>query len=369
MRTSVEPVHDNESGGAGSRRTAAPPRPPKRAASARGLTFPALPGFAADIPEIIEPSGNRQAAARFTQYLIDARAITKQTFCPVNGSFHDICERALETWLSEHIGDMRCFTPVFQLQPMPGEVRQTYAGQMNNDEPGTLEVVWKEASVCHWGVGAGLDYLEQCVPLLGSTVLDIMERKGAHAYPLFTPSMALDEASYLYWRGEEDETLALDEDCGDDKEAREAMANDMITRATIEAAFPAWALDYNRPRLMHEELVRLTAQYPCPYVQRAGELAAALDGTRTTAQYCPEEDGMFIGFGAVLCWRDGDLAVQISDDYANLAWQSEYCDEIGKVSFPFNEPDAMRRWMRKVSPNLAAIRLLDGLLRHLTERE
>ena len=78
---------------------------------------------------------------------------------------------------------------------------------------------------------------------------------------------------------------------------------------------------------------------------------------------------MFIGFGAVLCWRDGDLTVQISDDYANLAWQSEYCDEIGKVLFPFNAPDAMRRWMRKVSPNLAAIRLLNGLLLHLTERE
>jgi len=372
MRTSVEPIHGNESGGPGSRRTPSPPRPPKRAASACGLSFPALPRLAPDIPEVIEPSGNRQAAARLTQYLIDARAITKQTFCPANGGFHDICERALNTWLSKCIGDVQCFAPVFELQPLPDEVWQTYACQMNKDEPGmpvTLEVVWKEASVCHWGVGAGLDYLEQCVPLLGSTVLDIMERKGAHAYPLFTPNMALDEASYLYWRGEEDETLVLDEDCGDDKEAREAMANDMITRASIEAAFPAWALDYNRPRLMHEELVRLTAQYPCPYVQRAGELAAALDGTRTTPEYCPEEDGMFIGFGAVLCWRDGDLAVQISDDYANLAWQSEYCDEIGKVSFPFNEPDAMRRWMRRVSPNLTAIRLLDGLLLHLTKRE
>jgi PRTRC genetic system protein F len=370
MRTSFEPVHRNESGGPGSWGTGAPPRPSKRTASARGLTFPAPPRLAEDIPGIIEPAGNRQAVARLTQYLINARAITERTFCQTNGGFHAICERALESWLSKHIGDVQCFTPLFELQPVPAEVKQKYASPMNEPAaPESLEVIWKETSVCHWGVGAGLDYLEQCIPMLGSTVLNIMERKGAHAYPLFTPSMALDEASYLYWRGEDDETLVLDEDCGDDKEAREAMASDMITRATIEAAFPPWALDYNRPRLTHAELVRLTSQYPCPYVQRAGELAAALDSTRTTAQYCPEEEGMFIGFGAVLCWRDGDLAVQISDDYANLAWQSEYCDEIGKASFPLKVPDALRRWMRKVAPNLTAIRLLDGLLLHLAERE
>ncbi len=89
----------------------------------------------------------------------------------------------------------------------------------------------------------------------------------------------------------------------------------------------------------------------------------------TTAQYCVEEDGPFIGFGAVLCWREGDLAVQISDDYANLAWQSEYCDDIGKVVLSLDDPVAMRRWMRKVRPNLTAIGLLDRLLLHLIERE
>jgi len=372
MRTSFEPVHRNESGGPGSWGTGAPPRPSKRTASARGLTFPALPRLAADIPGIIESTANRKATARLAQYLINARAITRRNFCPTNGCFYDVCERTLETWLAKHIGDVQCFAPLFDLQPVPAEVKQKYASPIHNEEPAapeSLEVIWKETSVCHWGVGAGLDYLEHSVPTLGSTVLDIMERKGAHAYPLFTPSMALDEASYLYWRGEDDETLVLDEDCGDDKEAREAMASDMITRATIEAAFPSWALDYNRPRLTHAELVRLTSQFPCPYVQRAGGLAAALDSTRTTAQYCPEEEGMFIGFGAVLCWHDGDLSVQISDDYANLAWQSEYCDEIGKAAFPLREPDALRRWMRKVAPNLTAIRLLDGLLLHLAERE
>jgi PRTRC genetic system protein F len=181
--------------------------------------------------------------------------------------------------------------------------------------------------------------------------------------------MALDEASYLYWRGEEDETLALDEDCGDDQAAREAMTRDMITRADLDAAFPTWALDYNRPRLAQNKLASVAAEHACPYVRQAAALANALDSTRTTAQYCVEEDGPFIGFGAVLCWREGDLAVQISDDYANLAWQGEYCDDIGAVTFRLDDAVAMRHWMRKVRPNLTAIKLLDALLSHLVERE
>lgn len=104
-------------------------------------------------------------------------------------------------------------------------------------------------------------------------------------------------------------------------------------------------------------------------MRHAARLANALQEARTTAQYCPEQDGPFTGFGAVLCWRDGDLAVQISDDYANLAWQGEYCEEIGKVTFALDDPASLRRWMRRMRPNLTAIGLLDGLIWHLAARE
>ncbi len=205
--------------------------------------------------------------------------------------------------------------------------------------------------------------------MLGSTVLDLLEHKASHAYPLFTPCLALDEASYLYWRGEDDETLALDEDCGDNEAERAAMAQDMITRADIEQTFPEWALEYNRPRLPAAILATIAREHACDYVRHAASLASSLQVTRTTAQYSPEQDGPFTGFGAVLCWRDGDLSVQISDDYANLAWQGEYCDEIGKVTFALDDPASMRNWMRNIRPNLNAVGLLDSLIWHLAARE
>lgn len=374
MRTSIEPICGGISGVGGSRRAALPRSIAARTAASRGLIFPTVPSFSVDVPSAIERTQNRQTVAALAQFLLDAGVIAGGRFCGAAGSIQDVCQFAFDNWLAAAIGDVKCFTPVFELwlTDESGTVRRPIShanGSRDLPPPRTVEVSWKEASVCHWGVGAGLDYLEACVPMLGATVLDVMERKAGHAYPLFTPGMALDEASYLYWRGEEDETLALDEDCGDDQAAREAMAQDMITRADIAAAFPSWALDYNRPRLSAQEISHIASNHACPFVRKAAMLASGLDGTRTTAQYCVEEDGPFIGFGAVLCWREGDLAVQISDDYANLAWQSEYCDDIGKVVLSLDDPVAMRRWMRKVRPNLTAIGLLDRLLLHLIERE
>lgn len=373
MRTSPESVCIGVPGGRRAKRPAPPRGTSSRTPAAGGLTFPSFPCISEDVPTVIERTGNRRVLAEITQFLLDAGAITSRRYCGGAPSLQEVCQHALDSWLAATIGDVKCFTPAFELhladatEDCNGHLHARDSGAARSRE--MIEVIWKETSVCHWGVGAGLDYVEQRVPALGSTILDVMERKGGHAYPLFTPGMALDEASYLYWRGEEDEALALDEDCGDDQSARDAMRQDMITRADIAAAFPAWALDYKRPRLATQELSRIAATYACPYVQRAAALAAALDGTRTTAQYCVEEDGPFIGFGAVLCWREGDLSVQISDDYAQLAWQGDYCDEIGKVAFSLSDPAAMRRWMRRVKPNLSAIKLLDDLLLHLTERE
>lgn len=374
MRTSFEPVCGGVAGIGRSRRAASPRRDATRIAASCGLTFPAVPSLSVDVPSVIERTQNRRTVATLAQFLLDAGMISGRRFCSAAGSIQDVCQFAFDSWLAAAIGDVKCFNPVFELwlSDEAGNVRRPIShasGSGDLPPPQTVELSWKEASVCHWGVGAGLDYLEASVPMLGATVLDVMERKAGHAYPLFTPGMALDEASYLYWRGEEDETLALDEDCGDDQAARDAMAQDMITRADITAAFPAWALDYNRPRLSAQELSRIAANHSCNFVRKAAKLASDLDRTRTTAQYCVEEDGPFIGFGAVLCWREGDLAVQISDDYANLAWQGEYCDEIGKAVFLINDAAAMRHWMRKVRPNLAAIGQLDALLLHLVERE
>jgi PRTRC genetic system protein F len=80
----------------------------------------------------------------------------------------------------------------------------------------------------------------------GSVILHVLCRQSAFVYPLFTPDIACDVATYLYWCGEDDEETALDMNCGEDEEEREAMRAEMVSKATLEASYPAWARRWPR---------------------------------------------------------------------------------------------------------------------------
>ncbi|NVE00679.1 PRTRC system protein F [Massilia sp. BJB1822] len=371
MRPSMEQIHYRVPADGARRAGQAPSGGILAPAAGRVEGILSLPAFARDIPTRIVPASGQQLAAHVAQFLIDAGAVSARTWPAGCDDMLEGCSIALNTWLAKHVGQLHCFSPRFVLEPvaredMPESLHAERGGGAQ-DSVG-IQIVWTESAVCHWSVGAGLDYLEEAAPRLGATVLEVMERKGWHAYPLFTPRLALDEASYLYWCGEDDETIMLEE-CGNDLDAREAMRRDMVTRADIDAAFPAWALlaraDCRPPR----QLATLAAQHTCPYVRHAAALARDLLATATSALYSADSEVPFTGFGAVLCWRENDLAVRISDDYAQLAWQDAYCDLIGRVVFALDAPHALRRWLRDMQSQLRAIGLLDRLLWHLTARE
>jgi PRTRC genetic system protein F len=285
------------------------------------------------------------------------------------------CAMAMSAWLRRHIGDTACLSPVFVLEPVGAcsvlEIGEAVGGGGPAGSPAAagamrgIHIQWCESSVHRWTVGPGSEALEAAVPGLGATVLRLLERHGAAAYPLFTPSVLLDEASNQYWLGEADENALLDEECGDDAEAREVLRADMVTRAAIDAAFPPWALR-SRAALSGRRLRLLAREHADGHVRRAAQLAFALARTGAHARFAARREGLFTGFGAVLCWRDDDIAVRVSDDYAHYAWQGECYDQIGEVVLPADEPDALRRWMRAMTPQLRAIGLIDRLLHLLS---
>ena len=105
-----------------------------------------------------------------------------------------------------------------------------------------IQITWFQQDEQQWAVGRGLDRLEQATPTLGATALHLLDEHSRYVYPVFTPRTAQDVASMMYWYGEEDETFALEEACADDEEARAAMREEMVTKASMTEAFPAWAL-------------------------------------------------------------------------------------------------------------------------------
>ena len=77
-------------------------------------------------------------------------------------------------------------------------------------------------------------------------------------------------------------------------------------------------------------------------------------------------DGEYVGFGAVLSWREDDVTVRIYDDLLNLAHQAEFCDRIGELQMPLNEPQRMADWQQAMRTRFKAIGLIDRLIHQLS---
>lgn len=372
MRTSMDPAVHRQPASRPARGIQRPPALPERPIATGGLTPPALARLAPSIPTTISSSQGLRNAALLAQWLLAAGVLPVPRSAIAPGMLADYCQTALLRWLQKHTGDLRCLTPCFALDLLSYEemppMLDTPTSATQRAQPAGAKLTWCMSDVAHWGIGPGLDYLEETVPTLGMTVLETLERKGWQVCPLFSPQVVLDEASSQYWCGEEDETLYLDEECGDDHAAREAIRESMVTRAAIDAAFPAWALAADKPCLPLRTLAKLRL-HACAYVREAATLVLALRQLPTTGRYMPRWEHTFIGYGAVLCWHDGDLAVRVSDDCAQLAWQDQSTDTVGEVLFPLAAPAALRAWLDAMRPNLHAINLIDRLIWHLTERE
>lgn len=347
------------------------PAQPAGAAPATALGRPAagrlngcaLARIAAAVPRTLVPATTARANAIVVQFLLDAGAVRASDIPAQWSDEVDVCRHALTNWLRREIGPLNCLSPAFWMQPVCAEQYQP----PRPAEAPQLQVVWQQEREQQWVVGPRLEQLESAVPHLGATVLNILDRRSALGFPVFTPRDARGAASHLYWYGEDDETLVLDEQCGNDEEAKAAMRDDMVTTSDFTDAFPEWALTWKPQLLPTKKLRGLATSHVDPYVREIAALARELAALRLTDAFRPDIEGEFIGFGAVLAWREDDLAVRVYDDLLNFAHQGEFCDRIGEACFDLRDPTRFRAWQRQMRSRFKAIRLIDRLIQRLAE--
>ena len=324
----------------------------------------ALPHFDAAIPaELVSLDGLRQGAG-FARFLLDASVIQGRVRASAAANPAAVCQQHLQRWLQQRLGPLQCLDLGFTV----------YLGRAPglDDDPrsGGASLLWG-ADPDIWVVGPALEALEALHPRLGSTVLNTIESQCWRSVPVFTPSEALCTAQMLYWYGESDETWVVEEACGRSKRRQQAMREEMVTRAKIEAEFPAWALAYHSERkvLSPRALRRLVTGAADPRVRRIAELTLALSALKLDRRFQPEVEGEFVGYGAVLAWREEqhpDLLLRIFDDHINLAHEAECYDWCGEQHFDLEDADAFGEWALGMVPHLEAIRLIDALIHALS---
>jgi PRTRC genetic system protein F len=321
------------------------------------------------VPLELTPHPLASANATVARFLLEAKAVREDD---IPATWNDellVCQAALDAWVKREIGSLHCLGPQFVLRPVRGSARDPRGSPTQKVEYSQIQVAWFQQDEQQWAVGHGLERLEQAMPALGATALHLLDEQSRFVYPVFTPSTAQDVASMLYWYGEEDETFALEEACGDDEEARAAMRDEMVTKAHLTEAFPAWSLAWQPAALDAARLARIADDCGDAFTRDVAALLARLARLKTKDDCRPEIDGEFIGFGAVLSWRTDDLTVRVYDDLINTAHQAEFCDVMGEAFFDLREPRALRAWQRKMRSRFEAIGLIDDLIWRLSQSD
>lgn len=331
-----------------------------------------LPRIGSQVPRTLAPAPLLAANATVSRFLIEAEAFDETDIPPTWPDSLNACQQALDHWIKRQIGPLHCLNPRFGLHMVS---REGGGYSFYTDRPGTdfdfdaVEASWGEYHEQEWAVGAGLAALSRQVPGLGAVILHVLRRQSARVYPLFTPDIACDVASYLYWCGEEDEEIALDMHCGEDEEEREAMRAEMVSKAMLEAAYPAWARRWpcglELPQCARS-LRRAVKRLSDPTLKAVAGDALALASLNLDDSFRPDVDGEFVGFGAVLSWDEGDVTTRIYDDLLNLAHQGEYYDAMGEVRVPLDDPGAFGAWQRAMASRFEAIRRIDALIHRLS---
>jgi PRTRC genetic system protein F len=330
----------------------------------------ALPRLDARVPLEVIPQRLAAASATLARFLLEAKAVRESDIPATWSDELFVCQGALDAWIKREIGALHCLVPQFVLRPVWGSPRDPCGSPTQRVEYSQIQITWFQQDEQHWTVGRGLERLEQAIPSLGATAIHLLEEQSRYVYPVFTPRTAQDVASMMYWYGEDDETFALDEACADDEEAREAMRAEMVTKACLTEAFPAWALAWSPANLDAVALARIAEDRSDDFTRDVAALLAKLARLKISDdEYRPEIDGAFIGFGAVLSWRADDLTVRVYDDLINMAQQGEFCDVVGDVYFDVNESAAMSAWQRRMRTRFEAIRVIDALIWCLSEAD
>lgn len=345
----------------------------------RGQGALSLPKVAACVPHQLVPGRLGAANAAISRFLLDARAFRESDLPATFDDSLRACEKALSTWVAREIGPLACLCPVFHMQVLDGfgntiGPHHSIGNGAEGPAYAGIEVSWCEASPQEWAVGAGLEELEAVCPGLGATVLHVLHRQSLHAYPLFTPTVAREAASWAYWYGEEDEETALDMQCGDDEEEREAVRAEMVTRDLLDDAFPAWARTWptrsagkdNASGWKTIDLRRALQDLTAPKHRGIVADAIALARLRLAPEFRCEADGDFVGFGAVLSWTEGDVTTRVFDDLTQQAHEAECYDRMGEVRMALNTPNAFSEWQAAMRPRFKAIALIDHLIAALS---
>ncbi|HQR77633.1 MAG TPA: PRTRC system protein F, partial [Burkholderiaceae bacterium] len=270
-----------------------------------------LPVVDPGIPCALVPQASRRRGALLARTLLRTGIVDAALMPARPGPDHlRNCQTVLEGWVRRELGALRMLRPYFAMN-----LREAGSDAGHAVGP-SCTIEWGGESFGVRCVGPALEFLERHQPRLGRTVLQVLERQAFRTLPIYTPAIVMECASDVYWYGESDEDMALEEACGDDADERKAMRDNMVTRAMFDSTFPGWALGGRSRPVGRRTLQHIAESASDRRVANVIESLISVLGVDLPNYDWSFREGRFVGFSGVLAWgREDELTTRVLDDY------------------------------------------------------
>lgn len=331
------------------------------AAYAAPLTLPTLEG----VPARLLTINGAQVSARMALSLMQIGLLTYRDWATPWQHESDLIERALTKWLRKATAELQIFQ--FGITYSDRRLEQLSAHMsytpFERDNAGRVAfTLYRVGDLPAYTLGSGITELEHAVPGLGETALYHLEQ--AAVLPILTPCHALYLASNNYWMGEDDETLAIQEELAQLSDGLNPDDIEFYRKRDFLASIPEWAATA-KPRLPLSSLRRIALEHTGT---DAGTVAALILKIARSGKgcWCPDtrdEEMDCSDIAAIFRWSEDDDCGRIVDDAMNEIYNSgESTDDFG-TAYLVPEAAPLKAWLRSAEKTFRLLRLCEQLVR------
>ena len=234
-----------------------------------------------------------------------------------------------------------------------------------NDDAKTLEVAFYAAHPDVVFAEKVMTTLEKHRTGLGRYAMSVLDDGLAIFGVPMTPMGALSMAQLLYWMGEDDESVVIEE-----YQSEGSDTSDIVTRSQLFDGLPAWVFDYGQKEIPMLDAAQVEAeiqQLADPVLARMLPDLIALEAEIKRArqeELLPQgsdEGYESFEFMSIVRWNEDDQLARVFDDYYNYLAQGEtyYC--LGHIRFPATA-DGLKEAKTRMDATLAILNRVDRIL-------
>lgn len=232
----------------------------------------------------------------------------------------------------------------------------------NPDEPHLAVVFSKDGTLPQFVIEEKVMLLEKHIPGLGETALSLLRNAAFRSVDLIDPARILHLAAMIYWYGEDDEAVFLEENGLEDDES-------VMRRSDFDAYAPAFAWNPS-DRIKQDQLSNIEQDVSQPeWIREVAKVLHSLDKILSVGVESEQWTGFysdeFYGIGAALWWRneENSIMVQVWDDYDNQIFQrgDGYIDAFGVDTFPITQA-GFHQWIESKKRWFGIVECLDNLI-------